>query len=63
MLSERKQITLTLDPLSSERPLAYWNTNTNGWETANGDYQVNVGTSSRDIRLTGTFHIQPLDQK
>ena len=35
----------------------------NGREIANGDYQVYLGTSSRDIRLTGTFRIQQLDQK
>jgi beta-glucosidase len=55
---ESKRITVTLDPQSTERPLSYWNANMQELEIALGDYQVYVGASSRDIRLTGTFCIQ-----
>jgi beta-glucosidase len=57
-LEGRQQVTVTLDPQSAERPLSYWNADTHGWEIATGDYQVYVGASSRDIRLTGTFRVE-----
>lgn len=37
--------------------LAYWNTNARGFVVAPGTYQVMVGASSRDIRLTGSFTV------
>src|SRR6266516_1953585 len=54
---ETEEITVTLDPNATSRPLSYWNVNTQGWETASGDYQVYVGASSRDIRLTDTLRV------
>jgi beta-glucosidase len=54
---ETEEITVTLDPNATSHPLSYWNVNTHGWETASGDYQVYVGASSRDIRLTGTLRV------
>jgi beta-glucosidase len=54
---ETEEITMTLDPNATSHPLSYWNINTHGWETASGNYQVYVGTSSRDIRLTGTLRV------
>ena len=54
---EAKEVTMTLDPHSTWRPLSYWNVNTHGWEIAGGDYQVYVGASSRDIRLTGSLRL------
>lgn len=35
------------------RTLAYWNVETNGWETAAGCYEISVGASSRDLPLQG----------
>ena len=58
---EQKSIAVTLNPQSSEHPLSYWNADTQRWEIANGDYTVHIGASSRDIRLTGHFHIRSLD--
>ncbi len=55
---ETEEITVTLDPNATLHPLSYWNVNTNGWETASGDYQVYVGASSRDIRLTATLRVR-----
>jgi beta-glucosidase len=54
---ETEEITVTLDPNATLHPLSYWNVNANGWETASGDYQVYVGASSRDIRLTDTLRV------
>ena len=34
----------------------YWNTRTNTWEVEEGDYSVEIGASSEDIRLTGRVH-------
>ncbi len=52
-----EEITVMLDPNATLHPLSYWNVDTNGWETADGDYQVYVGASSRDIRLTDTLRV------
>jgi beta-glucosidase len=60
---ETREVIVTLDPNATSRPLSYWNTNTNGWERASGDYQVYVGASSRDIRLTGALHIHPVEKE
>jgi beta-glucosidase len=51
-------VSVTVDPTTSWRPLSYWNVTTNGWEIASGDYQVFVGTSSRDIRLIGHLSVK-----
>ena len=37
--------------------LACWNTNSHSWFVPLGTYQVYVGASSRDIRLTGSFPV------
>ena len=37
------------------RSIAYWDATTHAWATAPGPVTVEVGRSSRDIRLTGTF--------
>lgn len=50
---ETKQVTITLDTTSLERPFSIWNTNAKCWEIVAGEYGVLVGASSRDIRLTG----------
>jgi beta-glucosidase len=55
---ETKQVSVTVDPTATSRSLSYWNVTTNGWQIANGDSQVFVGASSRDIRLTGHLSIK-----
>ncbi len=52
---EAREVSVMLDPNAASHPLSYWSTTTNGWEKANGTYQVYVGASSRDIRLIGTL--------
>src|SRR6266704_2526026 len=50
---ESKEVSVTLNPDAASRPLSYWNVdNANGWEVAHGTYEVSVGASSRDIRLS-----------
>ncbi|MGI5239733.1 glycoside hydrolase family 3 C-terminal domain-containing protein [Dactylosporangium sp. CA-139066] len=43
---QTQRVSVTLDA----RSFQYWN---NAWTTANGTHQIYVGSSSRDIRLTG----------
>ncbi len=59
---EIREVSVGLDPGATSRPFSYWNVNTNGWEIASGGYQVYVGASSRDIRLTGSFQIREADK-
>jgi beta-glucosidase len=40
------------------RSLSYWDVASHAWKVATGDYSVFVASSSRDIRLTGTFKIR-----
>jgi beta-glucosidase len=61
--SETKEVNVTVDPRAASHPLSYWNVNTKSWEMADGDYQVYVGASSRDIRLTGTPHIHHANEE
>jgi len=39
------------------RSLSYWDVKNHAWAIAPGDYQVMVGSSSRDIRLHGQFKV------
>ena len=59
---ERRQVVVTLDPHASQRPLSFWDGATGNWQIAPGEYQVIVGASSRDIRLTERFYIEKSDQ-
>ena len=45
----RKRLRFDLDA----RAFSYWDTASGGWVVAPGCYQVMVGRSSRNIRLTG----------
>ncbi len=49
--SERRRAVVTLQPSSFERPFEIWE---GGWRVPAGDVRVEIGASSRDIRLTGT---------
>jgi beta-glucosidase len=58
---ESKSIEITVDPHSTERSLSFWSSGSDAWQIADGEYQVYVGASSRDIRLTGAFRIRGLE--
>ena len=48
---ESKLVTIDID----ERDLAYFNVSLHRWVAEDGKYQVQIGSSSQDIRLTGTL--------
>ena len=50
---ESKTVTLTLD----DKAFRYWNTRTESWEVEGGTYELRVGASSADIRLTATVEV------
>ncbi|MFB2580011.1 glycoside hydrolase family 3 C-terminal domain-containing protein [Herbiconiux sp. P15] len=46
-------VTTTIDSSASDRPYSIWNVDTDAWELVNGGYTVAVGSSSRDLPLSG----------
>jgi beta-glucosidase len=59
--NEQQHVTITVDANDSSHPLSWWDTVTNAWVVANGDYTVYVGNSSasNDLVVAGTFHVGP----
>ena len=51
---ESRTVTLPLD----DKAFRYWNTRTDCWEIEGGRYEVRVGASSTDIRLTANVDIR-----
>ena len=51
---ESRTVTLPLD----DKAFRYWNTRTDCWEVESGRYEVRVGASSADIRLTAEVDIR-----
>jgi beta-glucosidase len=41
----------------NQRSFAYFNTEQRGWLAEAGDFQILIGSSSRDIRLQDTFKL------
>jgi beta-glucosidase len=56
---ETANVTIRLEPLSSSHPFSYFAVDQTGesgeWVMAEGIYKIDVGSSSRDIRLEGDF--------
>ena len=50
---ESKTVTLPLD----DKAFRYWNTKTDSWEIEGGTYELRVGASSADIRLTAAVEV------
>lgn len=50
---ESKTVTLALD----DKAFRYWNTRTESWEVEGGTYELRVGASSADIRLTAAVEV------
>jgi beta-glucosidase len=50
---ETKEVSLTLEP----RAFCYYNINERGWRAEGGTYEIRVGASSRDIRLSEKVNI------
>ena len=57
-----------VDLVLTERDLSYWSTRAGGWVLEPGTFEVAVGASSRDLRLTATVEVDgprpmfPLDR-
>ena len=41
----------------TDRDLSIWDTSKHGWAKQSGKFDVMVGSSSRDIRLTGSLQV------
>ena len=54
---ESRTVVIPLD----DKAFRYWNTQTNRWEVEGGQYELRVGASSADIRLTATVEIAGTD--
>lgn len=48
---EKKTVTILFD----DKSFRYWNVRTNQWEQEEGTYEIQIGTSSEDIRWKGTI--------
>lgn len=55
---ESKTVTFTL----SKRAWAYYDTEAQGWYTEEGEFRILIGASSRDIRLTETVYVTPVEK-
>ena len=55
---ESKEVTLELN----KRSFAFYNTKINDWSATNGKYEILVGASSRDIRLSEVITKKDLDK-
>jgi beta-glucosidase len=55
---EKKKMRLVIDPSATNHPLGYWDSNSQQWVIANGDYRVFVGKSAGAIILDGAFAIE-----
>jgi beta-glucosidase len=54
-----QHVNIPVSASDSSHPLSYWDTASNTWQVANGDYTVQVGNSSRNLATAGTFHVGP----
>ena len=54
---ESRTVAIPLD----DKAFRYWNTQTNRWEVEGGQYELRVGASSADIRLTAAVEIAGSD--
>lgn len=50
---ETRKVTLTLN----RRSFAFYNVNASDWQVESGEYQIRIGSSSRDIRQTVTVKV------
>jgi beta-glucosidase len=50
---ESKEVRIDFD----DKTFRYWNVKTDKWEVEEGDYEIKIGSSSMDIRVSGTLHV------
>lgn len=58
----KKGETVSVDIELDRRSFAFYNTKINDWSATNGTYEIMVGSSSRDIRLSQTVEMTTLDE-
>jgi beta-glucosidase len=47
----------TITFVLADRDMSIWDTSAHDWSIVEGEFTVHVGSSSRDIRLTGSFFV------
>jgi beta-glucosidase len=52
-----RHVTIDVDPDGSSHPFSFWNSSTNGWEVAYGEYTLYAGESSRHTPLSREFSL------
>jgi fibronectin type III domain protein len=57
LLRAAERLQITIDPGSADHPLSYWDTTSHTWAAAPGAYGVQVGSSSQNLPLSGSFRI------
>ena len=57
MLKPGQTAVVQFEPLSALSDMAIWSETTHSWEVVPGSFGVLVGSSSRDIRLTGALQV------
>lgn len=56
---DTQKVSFTLD----KRSFAYWNTDTKEWYAPSGEYEILIGASSRDIRLSAKIDVTSTSKK
>lgn len=51
---EEKEVFIPFD----DKSFRYFNIKTNKWEVETGDYEISIGSSSVDMQLTTSFHVE-----
>ncbi|WP_458026336.1 beta-glucosidase [Paraburkholderia caledonica] len=54
---EKKTVQITIDPTSSSHPLGAWDTASQQWKNAAGQFQVLVGNGSDSLSLSSTLSV------
>ena len=55
---EQRWASVPVDIDAPEHALSYWNTSADAWVTARGKVRIYAGSSSRDLRRTGTLTVR-----
>ena len=55
---EKKRIEINIDPDASNHPLGYWDSKSQKWSIADGEYQIRVGDSAANTQLRATLTVR-----
>ena len=55
---EKRKIQISIDPNATNHPFGYWESSTQKWVIAEGDYQVYVGNSATNILLNDSVTVR-----